>query len=75
MKEHIKVLEELIEQYGGRHILGSVIGATEKQVYFWQYRKAIPEAFHAKLIILGVDPKRLIKDHDKILAHNERLFQ
>lgn len=61
--EHMKVLKWLDQTYGDRETIADLLGTTRTALYFWAYRKTIPEQFHGKLIAIGVPPELLISGH------------
>jgi hypothetical protein len=68
MIDHVEILNKLLKRYGGREGLAVILGVTAEAVYFWEYRKKIPDSYHAKILAIDdtIKEEELIENLNSI---------
>jgi len=75
MENHTKILDNLIQRFGSRELLGAILGASPKAIYFWYRRNSIPGAFHGKILMIDptINPSDLVHDYAELKRISDSL--
>lgn len=75
MINHSQVLDKLVKKFGTKELLGAILGASGKAIYFWYRRNSIPEAFHGKILAIDptIKPSELIHDYAELKRTSDSL--